>query len=307
MGLFDKIQDNAKAASFRALEESSANDAPAPDAGSHSPEPSRPQNADVEPDDVLEAKDLNAQDELADLDDLMQDYEDTTEVPIRVSSGDDEAEKANVSKAGEKPKTAETDKHDDEDATPVKVTKRAPKDDNDDDGDDGEPVRVTQRPAAARPVARPGTDTLASYASQLQMTGSKPIFMTTHMKFKTNVYVNRVEYSGSFGKIVLPVDKIAWIKLRIVGTGIIIETTTGKRVVMIVKPSDRVKLCDAVLKAQEFALAKGGRHIRAKQAAQELEHLSASLRELEKLADLRDKGVLSEEEFTAKKKQLLGL
>src|SRR5690606_18517694 len=120
-------------------------------------------------------------------------------------------------------------------------------------------------------------------------------------------FINRIEYSGSFGKNILPLEQVAWIKLRYGGTGVIIETTEGKRVVMVVKPSDRLAFADAILKVQSMQPKKGKFRDTQTVRIDQLEKFGEGIDEIEKLAKLFDKGILSQEEFDKKKKQILGI
>ncbi|MCA9348008.1 SHOCT domain-containing protein [Candidatus Saccharibacteria bacterium] len=144
-------------------------------------------------------------------------------------------------------------------------------------------------------------------ASQRKLNGTSAIYSSNHMNFKVKVYINRIEYSGSFGKSVLDINKVAWVKLRHGGTGVIIETTEGKKNVMVVKPSDRLAFTDAILKVQ--ALQPKRKQFKDTQTIRidQLEKISEGVDEIEKLATLYDKGILSQEEFETKKKQILGL
>jgi hypothetical protein len=161
-------------------------------------------------------------------------------------------------------------------------------------------VATTGKPEEEAPklendITSKDREAIAALAAQLQLTGTEPVFNTLHMNFRIKVYINRIEYMGTFGKVVIP-------------TGIIIETTTNKRVVMIVHPRDRIKLCDAILKVQQMYIDRSANGITSDGANRtELEKLGASLDELEKLARLKDKGIITPQEFAAKKRQLLGI
>ncbi len=148
---------------------------------------------------------------------------------------------------------------------------------------------------------------LSALASQRKLNGTVALYVANHMNFKTRVFINRVEYSGSFGKTVLPIEDIAWVKVRHGGTGVIIETAEGKRVVMVVKQADRLPFVDAIMKIQAMqpkrAKFKDTQTIRI----DKLEQFGEGIDEIEKLAKLYDKGILSHDEFEAKKKQILGL
>ncbi len=144
-------------------------------------------------------------------------------------------------------------------------------------------------------------------ASRRKLDGSVPLYVASHMNFKTRVFIDRIEYSGSFGKTKVPISQVAWIKLRATGTGIIIETTEGKRLVMVVKSSDRLAFADAVLKVQSMQPKKGKFKDTKTVRIDELDKFTEGVDEIEKLAKLFDKGILSQEEFDTKKKQILGI
>lgn len=148
---------------------------------------------------------------------------------------------------------------------------------------------------------------LSALASRRKLDGSVPLYVASHMNFKTRVFIDRIEYSGSFGKTSLPVDQVAWVKLRSSGTGVIIETTEGKRFVMVVKPSDRLEFAAAVLKVQSIQPKRSKFKDTKTVRIDELDKFSEGVDEIEKLAKLYDKGILSQEEFDKKKKQILGI
>lgn len=148
---------------------------------------------------------------------------------------------------------------------------------------------------------------LSALASQRKLNGTVALYVATHMNFKTRVYINRIEYSGSFGKTVLPIENIAWVKVRYGGTGVIIETLEGKRVVMVVKQSDRLPFVDAVMKIQAMQPKRAKFKDTQTVRIDKLEQFGEGIDEIEKLAKLYDKGILSHDEFEAKKKQILGL
>lgn len=148
---------------------------------------------------------------------------------------------------------------------------------------------------------------LSALASQRKLNGTVPLYTAVHMNFKTRVYINRIEYSGTFGKNTLPIEQVAWIKLRHGGTGVIIETVEGKRVVMVVRPTDRLAFADAVIKVQAMQPKKGKFKDTQTVRIDQLERFSEGVDELEKLAKLYEKGILSKDEFDAKKRQILGI
>lgn len=148
---------------------------------------------------------------------------------------------------------------------------------------------------------------LSALASQRRLNGTVALYVTQHLNFKTRVFIDRVEYSGSFGKNIIPIEQIAWVKLRHGGTGVILETSNSKKVVLVVKPTDRLEFADAVLKTQAMQPKrlkfKDTQTVRLDQ----LEKFSEGVDELEKLAKLLEKGILTQDEFDNKKKQILGL
>lgn len=148
---------------------------------------------------------------------------------------------------------------------------------------------------------------LAALASQRKMSGTVALYVTQHLNFKTRVFVDRIEYSGSFGKNVVPIEQVSWVKLRAGGTGVIIETVEGKRIVMVVKPADRLAFADAVLKVQAMQPKRTKFKDTKTVRIDELEKFGEGVDEIEKLAKLYDKGILSKEEFETKKKQILGI
>lgn len=163
-----------------------------------------------------------------------------------------------------------------------------------------------QTPAKGTVYARERV-ALSVIASQRKLNGTVPLYTSAHMNFKTRVYIDRVEYSGSFGKSVLPINQITWIKLRHSGTGVILETTDNKKVVMVVKPADRLAFADAVLKVQALQPKRGKFKDTQTVRIDQLERFGQGVDEIEQLAKLYDKGILSQEEFDAKKKQILGI
>jgi hypothetical protein len=147
---------------------------------------------------------------------------------------------------------------------------------------------------------------MQTLATQRRLTGAVPVYSTEHLKFRTRVFIDRIEYVGKFGKTIVPIEQVAWVKLRAGGTGVIIETVENKRVVMVVAPRDRIRFAEMVVRVQELLPLR----LRAKATGmpiRELEKLSFGTDELEKLADLRDKGIITDREFDLKKKEILGL
>ncbi|MBA2279465.1 SHOCT domain-containing protein [Candidatus Saccharibacteria bacterium] len=148
---------------------------------------------------------------------------------------------------------------------------------------------------------------LAALNAQRRMNGTIPLYITSHMSFKTRIFINRIEYSGTFGKTVIPINQVGWVKLRASGTGVIVETTTGKKVVMVVKPKDRLSFAEAVMKVQSLQPKRTKPKDTLTIRIDELDRVSEGIEEIEKLAGLVKKGYITEEEFNTKKRQILGL
>ncbi len=162
-------------------------------------------------------------------------------------------------------------------------------------------------PPAQRSLYARERAALSAIASQRKLNGTVPLYSTAHMSFKTRVFIDRIEYSGSFGKTTVPIDQVAWVKLRASGTGIIIETNESKKIVMVVKPADRLSFADAVMRTQLLQPKKSRFKDTKTIRIDQLDQFNEGVDEIEKLARLHDKGILTQEEFETKKKQILGI
>ncbi len=349
MGLFDKIKDNARDLSMKALEATREYDEdykPAEQQKPQEPTPAEPPAPEIAPAEVEQPPvedELNFIDEP--LDQLAEEVnsksaEETSEkTPVRTSKvtemSKEEHEKAEKKKRQEKAKQAAKERLAKSYVPSYKQADAAKSEKADDTkepkaGKDDKKIKVTksaQKPAAPPRVGvgivdvAPGKfvdpakramyarerAALNALASQRKLNGTVPLYTAIHMNFKTRVFINRIEYSGSFGKNVIPIEQVAWVKLRHEGTGVIIETTEGKRVVMVVKQADRLAFADAVLKVQAMQPKKGKFRDTKTVRIDELEKFGEGIDEIEKLAKLFDKGILSQEEFDLKKKQILGI
>jgi len=311
MGLFDKIKDNAKSVSLKALDE--AENIDKVDEKPKSTDDSRHRagvSGSTHHNHESKTHDEKRPEPSTDRSEPGKAPGELGRIPVRNGASFD------VTKKVDRPKTDSTDEAPAARPEPKPVSKpkieevpEEPVDDDEDldDEDDDQDEEEVDLEEAKETTSRRSGETLASLAAQLQMSGTEPIFSTEHMNFRTKVYINRIEYMGSFGKIVIPVNKVGWIKIRVAGTGIIVETTTNKRVVMIVKPKDRIRLCDAIMRVQEINIERGKVAAVRGTSGADLERLSVSIDELEKLAKLKDKGIITEKEFLAKKRQLLGV
>lgn len=105
------------------------------------------------------------------------------------------------------------------------------------------------------------------------------------------VYDNRLEWKMLLKKQSIPINQIASVDTTIpMYMGVVIETAGGKKYKIPV--SQKKELEDAIYEAQAGGHQGSG---------------SQSIEDLEKLAELRDKNIITEEEFQAKKKNILGL
>lgn len=338
MGLFDKIKDNAKTISMKAIESTREYDedylADQPKLSTEPPmatpviEPTaelievpaaEPAVTETTEDKEKSSEDKSAKEEAKDeAEDKKQEKSETKESTrrskvIEVSKTEYEESKKQKEKEAESKKSKQAAKERlAKDYTPSYKAKTEPKKQDKKpsqqvtvgfaDVTPGKILDPTKQAIYARERAA-----LSALASRRKLDGSAPLYVASHMNFKTRVFVNRIEYSGSFGKTSLPMDQVAWIKLRSGGTGVIIETVEGKRLVMVVKQADRLGFAEAVLKVQSMQPKKGKFKDTKTVRIDELEKFSEGVDEIEKLAKLYDKGILNQEEFDAKKRQILGL
>jgi len=124
---------------------------------------------------------------------------------------------------------------------------------------------------------------------------NNPIFETNYLGSKISVFNNKIEWKMLFQKNSIPINQIASVDTTIpLYAGIVIETTGGKKYKIPVKLSDKKKVEEVIYEAQTINSG-----VNAKQ--------SNNLDDLEKLQNLKQKGVITNEEFETKKKQILGL
>jgi hypothetical protein len=330
MGLFDKIKDNAKNISIKAIEDVEN------DAYTVVPENTYPLEASThEPDEAIQVESNEAID--------------TTPLPIEepkhVESSKPDATPKKKEEPKQKPKEEPTqtpDKTDGQSSVTVRkepaktkepeaqkapeqpeilkpepkpAPKQAPRSESKDPAirpmqtSSGRVLDVTPHKVESPKQAIFARERAAmtALATQRRMNGAVPLFVTSHLNFKTRVFIDRVEYSGSFGKNVLPIEQIAWIKLRAGGTGIILETTAQKRVVMVVKPKDRLEFADAVMKVQAIQPKREKFKDTQTVRLDQLDQFGEGIDEIEKLARLYEKRIITKEEFDTKKKQILGI
>jgi hypothetical protein len=144
-------------------------------------------------------------------------------------------------------------------------------------------------------------------ANKRRLEGNVPLYTTTHLKFRARVFIDRVEYSGTFGKNVIPIDQIAWIRLRHGGTGLMLETNAGKKFVLVIHPKDRLAFAEAVMKMQSLQpkvkKMKDTKTVRL----DILEKMTEDMDDLERIANLYKRGIITKQEFELKKQQILNI
>lgn len=122
----------------------------------------------------------------------------------------------------------------------------------------------------------------------------EPIYESNSMGFEVKVFWNRLEFKTFAGSETVPINQIAGVQLGMMGYWQVIVETTGGRKIKI--PTHKKKeLREAIYKAQEmFHHSQGS-----------VNNGGSVAEELSKLHDLKEKGILSEEEFEAQKKKIL--
>ena len=121
------------------------------------------------------------------------------------------------------------------------------------------------------------------------------MFEGSYMGSKVSVFSNKLVWRFLLKEQTIPINQIASVELGIPGyAGITVETTGGKKYKIPVSAfgGQKQKLQEAIYNAQSGDKSDGN---------------ASSADELEKLANLKEKGIISEDEFNQKKKQLLNL
>ena len=128
--------------------------------------------------------------------------------------------------------------------------------------------------------------------------GKKPqeenaIYETSHMGFWIKVYPNRVDFKAGVGSQSIPINQIASVQIAMMGIlQITLETAGGQK--YSIPTTKKKEVQQAIYDAQ--ARFFGG----SKQQTDVAD-------EIAKLNELKEKGIITQEEFDKKKKQLLGL
>lgn len=124
-------------------------------------------------------------------------------------------------------------------------------------------------------------------------TEEKPLFETSYVGFWIKVFSNRVSFKAGVGSQSIPINQIASVELAMMGIWkITLETTGGKKYAIPTHKKKEVQ--QAIYEAQSHFSGNG-------KASGDVSD------EIVKLNDLKEKGILSQEEFDQKKKQLLGI
>ncbi len=126
-----------------------------------------------------------------------------------------------------------------------------------------------------------------------QTNEEQPLYEASVMGSRARVYKNRIELKRLGENESIPLNQIASVQLGTMGQRtVIIETTGGKKYTTAVK--DKKALRQAIISAMESDKPQTST-------------APSPTDELEKLADLKEKGIITQADFDAKKKQLLGI
>ncbi len=124
--------------------------------------------------------------------------------------------------------------------------------------------------------------------------GEDPIYQTSYMGFWIKVYPNRVDCKSGLGSQSIPINQIASVQIARMGVfQVTLETSGGKKYSI---PTNKKKeVQQAIYDAQARFAAESGKP------------QTSVADEIMKLNELKEKGIISQEEFEKKKKQLLDL
>lgn len=126
------------------------------------------------------------------------------------------------------------------------------------------------------------------------MQPEQPFYASSYMGFYIRIYPNRIEFKAGLGEQSIPLAQVASVQVaRMFVYQITLETTGGQKYGIPVKNKKEVQ--QAIYQAQS-------RFLNAGSAAQ-----SPSVAdEIAKLHDLMQKGIIGQEDFERRKRQLLG-
>jgi hypothetical protein len=120
-----------------------------------------------------------------------------------------------------------------------------------------------------------------------------PLYQTSYMGFWIKIYPNRIDFKAGAGSQSIPLNQIASVQLGSMGIWqITLESTGGKKYA--IPTSKKKEVQEEIYKAQ--ALLPGNN-----------QQPTSVADEIAKLNELKEKGILTQEEFDKKKKQLLGI
>ena len=123
----------------------------------------------------------------------------------------------------------------------------------------------------------------------------EPTFQTRYLGTHIFVYADRVDWKVLGKSHSIPIASIASVDLPPLYNGIHVHTTGGKRYILPTGRKQKQPLRDAIV--EQLAKTSGTPIVAA----------TSNLDELKKLAQLKAAGVVTQEEFDAKKKELLEL
>ena len=119
----------------------------------------------------------------------------------------------------------------------------------------------------------------------------EPIYQTSFMGFWIKVYPTRVDFKTTYGSQSVPLNQVASVEA---GMQFSLVTTGGKKYTIPVPIGKKKEVQRAIIDAQARLT---GNNVSQMDVASEIA----------KFHDLKEKGVISQEEFDKKKQQLLGL
>lgn len=125
--------------------------------------------------------------------------------------------------------------------------------------------------------------------------GEKPLYESNYVGFWIKVYPNRVEFKTGAGSESVAINQIASISIPMMGIWkVTIETSGGKKYSI---PTNKKKEVQRAIYDAQARFNPGNSQ----------QSNSSVADEITKLNDLKEKGIISQEDFDAKKKQLLGI
>jgi membrane protease subunit (stomatin/prohibitin family) len=121
-----------------------------------------------------------------------------------------------------------------------------------------------------------------------------PIYQTSYMGFWIKVYPNRVDFKSGVGSQSIPINQIASVQIAMMGIfQVTLETSGGMKYSIPTRKKKEIQ--QAIYDAQARLAAESGKR------------QTGVADEIMKLNELKEKGVITQEEFDKKKKQLLDL